>query len=115
MKEELKKLLGKINNGVDWSIGELPDVAKQILRWGIWQNIFTIIIGIIILIPGIFFTKLGYVWEAPRTYSWNWYIIGGVPLTITGIIVILLGLYCLARVLIAPKTYLIERIRYIIK
>jgi len=118
MKEELKKLLEKINKGVDFSIKELSDVDKQILRWGIWQNVLEIIAGFIVLIPGKILIKIGLLWERPTDYysdGLNWYMLAGIIIAVIGSIIIWVGIYWLARVLIAPKTYLISRMRSLVK
>jgi len=118
MKEELKKMLEKINSGIDWSVKELPDVAKQILRWGIIQNIITLFFNVAMGVASYLLVKRGMLFESANSYyssDINWCMIGGAILSIVVFIVLWCIVWEVVKIISSPKVYLIEAMKDLIK
>ena len=113
MKKELEKLLSKLNDTIDWSAKELPDIAKQLIKWEIVEDVIAFIFTLIPTIITILLFKAGLAWKAPRDYygtDVNFSLVGGIILGIITIIILYNIINNFVRVLVAPKVFLIERI-----
>ncbi len=62
LQAQLSDILAQITTSVsqvaDFSVSQLPEIAQQYITYGVWSNIFTAVIQIVILIGlGILITK----------------------------------------------------------
>ena len=115
MKAELKKILAKVNSGIDWSVKELPDVAKQVLRWGIIENAITLFFNFILGVISFLLIKKGTLWVDDHWGNINWCMIGGVIIGVTFFIMFWCIIHTFAKIIVSPKLYLIEKIKELIE
>jgi len=104
----------------EFVIDQAPELLKEFYQWHIFSDIFWIIFGIIIILTGRY---LPYLWlgdKNPGSYTSKYfgvkydddpvfgaYITFG-TFTILGLLILLLNLYNLIYILVAPKLYLID-------
>jgi len=97
-------------------IDQAPDLLKEFYQWHIAENIFSILIGIIILFGAYKVVKLLGVEEEDYDTDLKLFgkhigfgtILTSAFMTLFGGIFICVGIYQLVFILVAPKLYLIE-------
>jgi uncharacterized membrane protein YoaK (UPF0700 family) len=109
----VKQLIEMINTGVNFVSGQLPEVAKEILRFNEIMSIVFISVSILALIVFIAFGNLCCKWKQANKYS-HWEIAAclswvlGVP---ASLLAILINIYALVQIIVAPKLYLLEYLK----
>ena len=129
LQEQLSQILTQITTSVsqvaDFSVAQLPEIAQQYITYGVWSNIFTAIIQVVILIGlGILTTKSikrgQQINKESRSYYVNdgdLYIIGAVFLGIFAFGDIMFFIDTarnLILALTAPKVWFILEIKHLI-
>ena len=110
LEQRLANVLDAIENGMVWTSDQMPLVIKELFTWKTFEYSAWTIIGVILLIVGIKLAKKG-IKEAEGGgflgdgLGWKLSGYGGISM---GIIVVILHLYLLMQMNVAPKLYLIE-------
>jgi hypothetical protein len=82
LQAQLSDILAQITTSVsqvaDFSVAQLPEIAQQYITYGVWSNIFTVVIQIVILIGlGILITKCIKKGQQVNKESRSYYNTGG--------------------------------------
>jgi hypothetical protein len=119
LAEVIKKGLELAQKTGEFVIEQAPDLIKQFYAWSLYQNIFFIILGIIIFLIGRY---LPYLWVTDKQeynndikffrrwgnggafFGWAVFVISG----IVSLIMILMSIYDIMYLVTAPKLYIIE-------
>jgi len=107
----VKQLTKMIKEGYDLSKDQLPEVAKQILRYYFWVNLFQSLAGTVgtLIFSGLAFKLLLLINADSQSMDGRWFglfILGGVAVGFAA--VAYEGLVDLFRVVIAPKLFLLD-------
>lgn len=115
-KEELpatvmlaEEILGLIKDSKSFVVSQAPDVVQQVLRWKMYQNLFWILLGMIVTLPSIH--GLLWAWVCSNRDDG-----AGVPVIVVGAIIFgFLGSMWIVdstleilQLKLAPKVYLLE-------
>ncbi len=111
MNENLQQLLEKLNDGLDLVSGEIPDIVKEILKYNsficyLYHFVSTFILGFCIIFISIDFND--------REFNVIKYFLGFV-LGLGAIICNFAAFIDLMKIKMAPRLYLIETVRHLIK
>ena len=118
LSEVVKKALIVAKKTGEFAIEQAPLLLQEFYNWHICSSIFFIILGISFIIIGI---RLPYFWLDKEERNWDfkylnrygdegaisaWFCFGiG---SIVGIVMLIVNIYDLVFILVAPKLYLIE-------
>ena len=126
-KELSSALVDVIKAGKDWVINlalfvqqQAPDLARQIVKWGLWSNLFEVFIELF----SIFAVLKSYQWalakvkedkyDSDNPLYWIIFIIGGIFAIIMFVCFINSG-ETFIKCLVSPKLYLIEYVKNLVK
>ena len=119
LSEIVKKALNVAEKTGKFVIEQAPMLLQEFYAWHIWSNIFFILLGISCIICG---RRLPYSWLSKEESNWDYkyfkkygdekeVIIAwasyGIGLLI-GIVMLIVNVYNLVYILVAPKLYLID-------
>jgi hypothetical protein len=110
-QEQIQQLLDWLQKGGTWVADQAPDLARQLLRWKLAENV-VVMIACLIVFYGIY-----------RFVKWQWEAIEeGEPLVMLPIglgvmnsSLFLIGLIDALKILLAPKIFLIEYLTGLLK
>ena len=118
MEELIKLLVEGLESGFAVAMEQAPVLCEEILAYGFMQNVFTIIISLIILISSItlFYKSAKYFWNIDEIND------GWLPVIFFGsiflFIIIIISSICiiasslsLIKIQCAPKLYIIDQLR----
>ena len=118
LSKVVEKALNVAEKTGEFVIEQAPLLLQEFYQWHICSSIFFIILGIAFIIIGI---RLPYFWLDKEERNWDfkylnrygyegaisaWFCFG--TGTIVGIIMLIVNIYDLVFILVAPKLYLIE-------
>lgn len=124
LAEVVKKALVVAEKTENFVIEQAPMLLQEFYAWQIWSDIFWIVFGLLIFLCGRyipycwltsesqgeysikFFKKYGSQDEISRDLSASWIIFS--VTTFSSIIVMIINIYDLVYILVAPKLYLID-------
>ena len=116
-KELAMELLDTIKNTKEFVIEQSPDLIQQVYRYGVFENVALLIFGIISLVVFcsiiVNHEKIGK-WSCDND-SVGFIVAGTMLALIAGVILTLGGIFTLAKLILAPKLYLIEYLSNLIK
>lgn len=118
LSEVVKKALVVAEKTGNFVIEQAPMLLQEFYAWHIWSDIFFILLGISFIICGI---RLPYLWLSKEESNWDYkyfkkygddgviiaWFSYGIGLLI-GIIMLIVNIYDLVYILVAPKLYLID-------
>ena len=116
IENKLVEILDLAEKGVLWTGDQLPDLAKEIVQYGIWFNAIGLTISLIVLVLSLVGIGAGIYLENQSRYASRLYC----TLTILGMVfgvitlIYLIGSDCvpnLIMALITPKLYLLEQLK----
>ena len=110
--DAINKLSAFLSSSADWAASQIPDLANQILVYGLAKSIFFICAGIIIIVVSYFYA---FKWVGQNLDSNNdWRLpkfaatLVGSSASIFALGVIYNGVVTIIKITLAPKIYVIE-------
>ena len=111
----IERVLGYLEQGMTVAEQQAPLLVEEILRWGVWCGVPSIILGVLIPIGWAGICKATWVYNPPKDYERADYIaktvISGLVCSVCAGVLMFYGVAKIAKVLIAPRLYLIEYLK----
>lgn len=117
--DELVKLIKK---GVNLAKDELPVIAKQILAFYFWSSVVWVVVGVVLLLTGVFCHLHALIPVVPDTVrhwrdadnsdggSWLW-ILGAVVTYLAGTLITVSNTIDIIKIKVAPRLFLLEYLK----
>ena len=111
--------------GVEYAKQQFPDLCQQIIRWGIMQKVGSSIISILVITISTFFLVRAFKIRYKQDFRWteneaidaslviSW-IVGGIAGLIS-LIFMINNIFILLQIYYAPKLYLIDAFKELIR
>jgi len=120
IKQEVAELLVILKQGIvegkELITTQFPILCQQIVKWGIWGNIFQIVIFSIMLYISYRLMRLGFKkLNESGEEGWGILFIGSILGVIFSNLFLLISIYNLLRVLSAPNLYILEYLKEVMK
>lgn len=117
LADMFEKTATVVHDGTIWLQGQIPDVIQQFLKWKATEDIFFIVIGLLVGLSGFILYRV--FWKLHKNaqsddnnyYDGSWMfgvVLSSILGTIISLIIICPNLLDLLEILIAPKVYLLE-------
>lgn len=109
-EEAAKQLITYINNGIDFATAQLPQVAIEILHWGVIIRSIGFLIPLMILIGMLIWGHNNY-----QKSPWSNESVFLFSLSLSVPILLIIGNgYVLLKILAAPRVYLLDYISHLL-
>ena len=123
-KEQLNKtiadILGLLKEGATqaYELGkeQLPQIAQEIVKFGVAEHSIYLSLGILFAIFGFWVVRVQNRWrkEAPHC-EWEWLVIPSSISWVMATILIVVNAVAIMKALVAPRLFLLEYIKYLVK
>jgi len=120
MQNEISVILEKAQNNVDQAVDfvvtQTPLLANEIISWGLWSSIYLGIFGLLALTIGVLqHNKRNWkLFNNGDELGWA-RLTAGSMIGFIGLIVLIIQVYDIIKVTVAPRVFMIEYFTYLIQ
>lgn len=98
-----------LKNAEDFTVSQMPEVCKEILKYNFLEAVFYVTVGALILVLSYFVAKIINDQHKKDLHGdWQWMHFGTIGLIVVGILFLTINGLDIVKIELAPRLYLIE-------